>query len=244
MWFCSIIPAVDKKKKKVVYIEDSPSQRKVIGDFLTDSLANNLVEVDVRKDLKDIRKEIDSGDLPDVLISDDWIETSGEGVGRGVEIAEEILRKAQEIGKDILVVTLLCSNPEEARKYFKERKLDDGTVLSDIVSSLDKVTEAGLCGLFVANVLKKGKRLPDGSLRTFENWLQKEGITRISEREHELNISINSHLVVGAGKSPVESDAFEGEFYQSSRTVIEGRIARIKGEMSIYSNYDEMREKK
>lgn len=96
------------KQKHVVYIEDSADWREMIGSAFEKGLANKDTKVEPRGDFDELHKELKSGKLADVYILDN--EIVGEDK-EGSEMAQAIKDRASELGRDVLVITLLCSSP-------------------------------------------------------------------------------------------------------------------------------------
>ena len=219
--------------RRVVYIEDNEGQRKINGDAFVKGLADESVRVEVRENFLELEQELigDAGkELADVYIMDNEI-LAQRGGGLGTEMAEKILLEAEKREKDVLVITLLCSNPKEAKRCLTKKTLPDGTNLSDVVPCLDKQTEAAFCGFYVATILRDGKLLLDGNLCTFDAWLREKGLTHVIDQELSVRDGINIELSRGiAGKAVPE-----GGFYREPKEIAAERVEIVKEKIRAFT---------
>lgn len=118
------------------------------------------VQFESRKDFGLVKRELYDGTLADVYILDN--EVYGE---YGGEYALRIHDKATELGRSVIVVTLLCSSIEAAKREYGS-KLD-----ARQIPILDKLQHAPPCGFWVASCLDNGQFV------SWEEYLRKEGIT-------------------------------------------------------------------
>ncbi len=155
----------DKKRPiRVIHVEDSDGWRVLIGQMMEKGLKRDGVVFESRPDFTQLTEEIASenpDDLPDVVILDN--EAPG---GEGAVIAQEVYNKAQAIGREVVIIHLLCSSPAAVRKEY-------GEVLNSIgVPICDKLMHAPLVGFYI------GSCITDDGLKkvSFEDWLREENI--------------------------------------------------------------------
>lgn len=149
-------------KRKVVYIDDSLELRMLAGEAFKVGLTKDDTEVEIREDFELLLEEISTGNLADVYILDNEIAGADD---EGAVMAQKIHDRAKELGKNVLVITLLCSNPEGVYKEYGEG------LKSRSIPVLHKRFQAAICGFYVGKVLRDGQSL------LFEEWLKTEGIT-------------------------------------------------------------------
>jgi len=89
-------------------------------------------------------------------------------------MAQRIHDKAAELGKEVLVITMLCSNPSEVRRIYGQ-ELDTRQI-----PILHKNTDPALLCLYL------GKCIKDGVSMKYDEWLQSEGII-IDDKESARN---------------------------------------------------------
>lgn len=182
-------------KRRVVYIEDGP-WREVLAPAFKNGLAREDVEVENRGNFDKLRQEIGLGDLANVYILDNEITGDRE---EGAQIAQKIHDRAKELGKEVLIITMLCSNPKGVRDTYGDELDKRG------IPVLHKNAHAALCGFYVGRCLGKGKV-------SLEDWLTQEGVNL-----PEFNTRIQ--MVSGEICGSVEKSA-SGGFYISLRDFV------------------------
>ena len=148
----------------VSYVED--------GDFhygFFPVLKNGLddgsgrVKVSHFPDFDIVLDQIDRGKLSDIYILDN--EIYGSETIYGADVALRIKSKAKELGIEVLVLSLLSSNPGGIEKQygveFKQKN----------IPILFKLSHAAICAFFVGRCIKENKALD------FQLWIAQEGIT-------------------------------------------------------------------
>lgn len=148
-------------KKRIVYVEDGEF-RYAFGAALKNGFKQDGVEVDPRTDFQQLKQELKEGDLADVYILDN--EIAGEEEGKeGGQMAQAIFDRAKELGRDVLIITMLCSNPDGVREQYGQ-ELDIREI-----PVLHKNIHASLCAFFIGRCLTRGKI-------GFQDWLKEEGV--------------------------------------------------------------------
>ncbi len=187
---------------KIVYVED--------GDFrysFAPSLLNGLkqdgVEIAIRETLDESIEELEQGNLADVYILDNEILP---GDMTGAEFALKIKEKARALGKEVLVISLLCSNPDEVRKEFGPQFTEYG------IPVLSKNYHAAFCAFFVGACIREGKALQ------FEQWLQREEFS-LPEPPSRLSDKFMVH---------VEMNPIAGGYYLQPKEYLDQNRERIE----------------
>lgn len=191
------------KDIRVKYVEDGgygPAIRSAFRTGLQRSDRSVTVEHDL--DFYDVLAELESGNLADVYIFDN--EITGEYDQIGAEIAMRVYDKAHELNKDVLVITLLCSNTSEVRKQYGTGLFDRG------VPILQKNFHASTCGFYVAACIEAESTIP------FDKWVRREGINLKSGSE-----GVGGDIQVIEGRMLSTAEDNSGSFYLSPRAFID-----------------------
>lgn len=154
-----------KKPIRIVHVEDSSGWRDMIHEALVKGLSPKNVVVDSREDFHQLNSELESDkldDLPDILILDNEAPE-----GEGAIEAQNAYKRAKELGKDMIIINLLCSSPKAVRQKYGQ-ELD-----SLSIPILNKTTDAVVLGFYIASCING-----QGELRNlpFNQWLIEEGI--------------------------------------------------------------------
>lgn len=203
-------------KRKIVYVEDGDF-RSYYARVLKKGLLRDDVEIDVRENFDALVEEMDQGELADVYILDN--EVPGDTVEEeGAQIAQRIHDKALELGREVLVINLLCSNPAGVRKEY------GAGLTSRDIPVLSKTNEAALCGFYVGNCLSAGRKI------SYSQWLKDQSITLPSDCSESkvVQTEICTRIVVGNGT--------EGSFYLDPREF----ITRRRDEITRYMRLDDI----
>lgn len=174
-----------KKGIKIVHVEDSSNWRELLGEAFSNGLSRSGVTFESRADFVRLVAEIEGAnpeDLPDILILDN--EAPG---GEGSLIALRAKQRARELGKDIIVVNLLCSAPEEVmKKHGADLKVEG-------IPVLNKTEDAAILGFYLGACVGKEGVIP--SKIDFYEWVKQEGINlRHPEVTTKTQMTIDSTL--------------------------------------------------
>lgn len=204
---CDKINSMDVQNRLIVHVEDGP-----FGDMFKSQLENGLagdgVSFELRKDFVKLREELKSGDLAWCYILDNEVLDSA----RGAQMALEIHRCAQELGREVLVITMLCSAPDEVRKEY-------GDVLDDCqIPILSKLGHAALCGFWIGACIKNEAMIP------FDEWIRSGGGV-LNEDSMSIRAVQNRLLVMIQNREP-------GGFYQPVSEYVRDRRDDITEYMS------------
>lgn len=116
----------------------------------------------MRKDFTELKADLKTGNLADVYILDNEIAGEGE---EGAQMALEIHKRAFELSKEVLIITILCSAADKVRELYGD-KLD-----AKGIPICFKLTDAAIIGFYIGRCLEEGKTVD------FQQWLTSEGIT-------------------------------------------------------------------
>lgn len=158
---------------KIVHIDDDMSQRERLGALFGKGFANEHITFEQRPDFEEVQRELVSGDLADVYILDNDIEGYST---RGGAIATQIHDRAIAAGKEVIIVTLLSSNPEGVRREYGDALGERG------IAALNKIKDSTIVGFYVGNALEPLINRPTGTegrikVPTFSEWSSQEGVT-------------------------------------------------------------------
>lgn len=135
----------DKQKYRIVHIEDTSSWRKMFAEMFVRGFGN-LAVFESRADCDLLKKELETGELAHAYILDNEI-----GLDYGGKLASKIIDRARELGREVIVVTLLCSSIDEAERDFGDDLRERN------IPILDKQLYGALCGFYIARCLKEGQ---------------------------------------------------------------------------------------
>ncbi|MEA3355509.1 MAG: hypothetical protein U9Q63_03440, partial [Patescibacteria group bacterium] len=181
-------------KHTIVYIEDG-DWRHTLTPAFNNGFGDN-VEVDDRGNFQQLFQELEKGDLATAYILDN--EIVGEDK-YGAEIAQIIHQKAKELGKQVLVITMLCSAPKQVKKKY------GASLAEKDIPILNKHAHAALCGFYIGQCLQEG-------VMTFDSWLMKEGITLLESNAETQSVQSGIMLEMEMGEA--------GGFYLKPRSFI------------------------
>ncbi|NTU46350.1 hypothetical protein HGA88_01870 [Candidatus Roizmanbacteria bacterium] len=174
------------QQRRVMYVEDSENWLEMVGEHLTTGLqsSNTLVETSPNFDL--VRRDLRNGNLPQILITDNDIE--GENT-RGAQIALQLRRASEELRQPIVLITLLCSNPEGVQRIYGEQ------LTANRIQNLDKREDAGMLGFYCGDILNNLPQLErDRSIPNYGDWLNKNEIS-YSQESTRTRIDLNNNLI-------------------------------------------------
>lgn len=171
-------------KKRIEYIEDG-HWRQTLEPAFTNGFAGEGVSVVAREDFTELKADLKTGNLADVYILDNEITGKDE---EGAEMALEICKRATELDRDVLVITMLCSNPDTVRKVYGDELDENG------IPICCKLTDAAIIGFYIGRCLKEGTTID------FQEWLTSEGITmpENTKKTRDVQSEITSTLEYGA----------------------------------------------
>lgn len=187
---------------KIVYIEDG-DWRQTLSPAFRNGFGEDVV-VDDREDFQELFKELEKGDLASVYILDN--EIVGEDK-QGAEMAQIIYKRANDLGREVLVITMLCSAPKRVREKYGEGLASKG------IPILDKNAHAAICGFYIGSCLQKGKKI------AFDDWLTKEGIALPESRQETQDVQTAIMLEMELGEA--------GGFYLNPRDFITRNLEGI-----------------
>ncbi|MDO8610666.1 MAG: hypothetical protein Q7R95_09040 [bacterium] len=203
--------------KRIVWVEDSADVRFSLGRMFQNGFKRDGVEYEERPDLNVTKDEIKSGNLADVYILDN--EITGASDIEGAQIAQEIYDAANRLGRKVIVVTLLCSNPKTVHKLYGD-ELDKRQI-----PVLQKLSDAPLIGFWIGACIAQDKYM------SLNDWL-KESSTQLLDDEHIIE---QRKAVQNAISVSIMDGKDMGVFYQPPRDYIDGHMNDIKPFLN-YSN--------
>lgn len=182
-------------KTRIVWIEDEEGWRDALTDTFQRGFKREGVSFEARADFKQLRKELEGmeTDLAGAYILDN--EIAGE-FDCGAQMALRIRKRAIELEKDVLIVTMLCSNPGWVINHYGDAFGERG------IPVFDKISDSMICGFYIGRCLRSGENM---SLR---DWIEEQGLVLPK------GDAVNSHLARGIRSLP------EGGFYQDISKLI------------------------
>ena len=199
--------ASDSRPQRIVYIEDGP-WRATIGPAFKKGLAAEGVSYEERADFDQLKEELRGGDLAEVYILDN--EITGD-TSQGAKLACQIKQRAQELGREVTIISLLCSNPDAVKEIY-------GSELSVLDIPVGyKLTEAPQVGFYAAACLKAGRQL------NYQGWLREAGLIRPGS-------SVNEVVVQNGIMAQMEF--VEGGFYSDPCGFVQTHLKQITEDMT------------
>lgn len=201
-------------KFRIVHCEDGSW-----GPRLHDMFENGFgdkVEFELRPNFSKLKEEIASGKLGEAYILDNEI-TEDDQV-QGGKMAQLIYDKAQELGRDVIIISLLCSNPEGVRKKYGDELDTRG------IPILNKTFQALFAAFYIGRCLTKGKI-------GFSQWLTEEGLVLPINDEGSKNLTAMLYI-----SGPAENERYEGSFMQPMRDY----LARVRDTVSRFEGVVEV----
>lgn len=192
-----------KKQIRIEYVEDGLANLELIGGMFEQGLKRKGVVFEGRSDFSQLNMELEGlrpDDLPDVLILDH--EAPG---GKGADLAIKAKNKARELGKELIVINLLCSAPWVVKNEF-------GSALeNERIPVLNKLSDAAMLGFYLGECIGK-----DGKLKNIElnDWLKTEGLT-MRENETSETRAVNNSILTAI------TCAESGGFFMKPRLFID-----------------------
>lgn len=205
---------------KIVHIDDDISHLERLGAIFRKGFDNEHITFEQRPDFDEVQRELVSGDLADVYILDNDIEGHAT---RGGAIATQIHDRAEAAGKEVIIVTLLSSNPEGVRREYGNALNERGIV------ALNKIKDSAIVGFYVGNALEPLINRPAGTegrikVPTFSEWSSHEGVT-VSQGGLIPAMDVDYHIgrVIRMGEG---GDFFRrpSAFLAEHRAVLEGKL--------------------
>lgn len=173
---------------RIVHVDDDVRGKKVADNFFRRGLQADDTKFETYEDWEQVDKDITSGDLAYVYILDNDIpyDRAGGSVAQQIHDKAQELQLSGQLDHPVLVITLLCSNPDKVREIF-----GDGLQKRSI-PVLSRVTDVFLCGFYIGNAIEKYRKKMEKEIPTFDQWLQETDIGLLRDRKNSDSVtSIN-----------------------------------------------------
>jgi len=158
-------------------------------------------------------------------------EIAGSEPLNGATIAQQIYDIAASLGKKVIVLNLLCSNPDTVIKTYGR---DLG---SRNIPVLSKFTDAALAGFWIANCISAGRKIE------FTDWLKETTTLRYDPTKYDVGRSMNLEarkaIQTALSLSIMDGDE-SGCFFQPPRDYIDAHLPDIKPFLYMPGSYELM----
>lgn len=197
--------------KRIVWVEDSKDMRSTLGGMFKKGFTKEGVKYEERPNFDSTMREVATGDLADVYIFDNEV-LGGESDIYGAEVAKQVVDSAKKLGKEVIVVTLLCSNPEDVQRVHGDELKKRG------VPALQKNSDAPLLGFWIGACIQAGKNI------SLEDWLRETSTVLINEDYLEQRkMVVQSALAVN-----IMDGKDLGDFFKPPRDYIDSHMNDLK----------------